>query len=53
MVKVIRGTDIGLTKNCEEPYCAVEIDDPPQKYQTQSIGQNLKNNPLWNETFVL
>lgn len=50
LVKVVRGTDLGVLKGCSEPYVVVELDDPPQKFQT-TVQE--KQSPVWNENFVL
>lgn len=50
LVKVVRGTDLGVQKGCSEPYVVVELDDPPQKFQT-TVQE--KQGPVWNENFVL
>lgn len=50
LVKVVRGTDLGVLKGCSEPYVVVELDDPSQKFQT-STQEN--SSPVWNENFVL
>jgi hypothetical protein len=50
LLKVLGGKDIGLHKGCEEPYCVIEVDDPPQRFQTEI--SKLKD-PEWNENFVL
>ncbi|ODN05363.1 E3 ubiquitin-protein ligase NEDD4, partial [Orchesella cincta] len=49
LVKVVRGTDLGVIKGCSEPYVVVELDDPAQKFQT-SVQE--KQSPIWNENFV-
>jgi hypothetical protein len=48
LIKVIRAK--GVQKGCQEPYCCVELDDPPQKFQTDSVRSQ---DPVWNENFVL
>lgn len=50
IIKVVRGTDIGLPKGCVEPYVIVELDDPVQKFQS---GVQESESPVWNENFVL
>lgn len=50
LAKVVRGTDLGVLKGCSEPYVVVELDDPPQKFQTTAQE---KQSPVWNENFVL
>lgn len=51
LVKVIRATQLGLNKGCTEPYCVVEMDEPPQKNQT-SIKKST-DSPMWDEHFLL
>ncbi|XP_067208276.1 uncharacterized protein [Linepithema humile] len=50
LVKVVRATDLGGQRGAFEPYCVVELDEPPQKNQT-SIKKDTKN-PLWDEAFL-
>ena len=35
-----------------EPYCVIEMDEPPQKHTT-SVVKNLSSNPVWEERFTL
>ncbi|CAL8100389.1 unnamed protein product [Orchesella dallaii] len=49
LVKVVRGTDLGVLKGCSEPFVVVELDDPAQKFQT-TVQE--KQSPIWNENFV-
>lgn len=51
LVKVIRAMQLGANKGCREPYCVVEMDEPPQKNQT-SIKKNT-DSPVWDEHFLL
>lgn len=51
LVKVIRATQLGSDQGCTEPYCVVEMDEPPQKNQT-SIQRNT-DSPFWDEHFLL
>lgn len=51
LVKVVRATDLGGQQGAVDPYCVVELDEPPQKNQT-SIKKDTKN-PLWDEAFLL
>lgn len=51
LVKVIRATQLGATQGCSEPFCVVEMDEPPQKNQT-SVKKST-NAPLWDEHFLL
>jgi len=50
LVKVVKGSELGTQKGCEEPYCAIELDEPPQKFQTDAVRSQ---HPVWNENFVL
>ncbi|KAF2883468.1 hypothetical protein ILUMI_22710 [Ignelater luminosus] len=50
LVKVIRATQLGSDQGCTEPYCVVEMDEPPQKNQT-SIQRNT-DSPFWDEHFL-
>ncbi|XP_012278125.1 uncharacterized protein LOC105698441 isoform X4 [Orussus abietinus] len=50
LVKVVKATDLGGEQGCKEPFCVVELDEPPQKNQT-SIKKDTKN-PLWDEAFL-
>lgn len=51
LVKVIRASQLGAQQGCQEPFCIVEMDDPPQKNQT-SIKKET-NSPFWDEHFLL
>ncbi|XP_077260262.1 uncharacterized protein LOC143896333 isoform X2 [Temnothorax americanus] len=50
LVKVVKAIDLGGQQGAVEPYCVVELDEPPQKNQT-SIKRDTKN-PLWDEAFL-
>ncbi|XP_029175085.1 uncharacterized protein LOC114943597 isoform X2 [Nylanderia fulva] len=50
LVKVVRAMDLGGQQGAVNPYCVVELDEPPQKNQT-SIKKDTKN-PLWDEAFL-
>ncbi|KAL6442081.1 hypothetical protein ACFW04_002418 [Cataglyphis niger] len=50
LVKVVKATDLGGQQGAVDPYCVVELDEPPQKNQT-SIKKDTKN-PLWDEAFL-
>ncbi|XP_069698125.1 phospholipid transfer protein C2CD2L isoform X3 [Periplaneta americana] len=50
LVKVIKATSLGAKKGCSEPYCVVEMDDPPQKNST-SVKKDT-NSPVWDEHFL-
>lgn len=49
LVKVIQAKDLG--NDCKDPYCVVEMDDPPQKYQTSAKKDTAS--PIWDEHFLL
>jgi hypothetical protein len=51
LVKVVRAADLAGELECREPYCVVELDEPPQRHQT-SIKKETKN-PVWDEAFLL
>lgn len=51
LVKVVRATELGGQHPSVEPYCVVELDEPPQKHQT-SIKKDTVN-PIWDEAFLL
>ncbi|KAG5882174.1 hypothetical protein JTB14_002897 [Gonioctena quinquepunctata] len=50
LVKVIRAAQLGANQGCAEPFCIVEMDEPPQKNQT-SIQKNT-DSPVWEEHFL-
>ncbi|XP_057324078.1 uncharacterized protein LOC130666812 isoform X2 [Microplitis mediator] len=50
LVKVVKASDLGGQQGCIEPYCVVELDDPPQKHQT-SLKKNTVS-PIWDEAFL-
>lgn len=50
LVKVLRAAQLGAEFGCAEPYCIVEMDEPPQKNQT-SI-QKHTDSPFWDEHFL-
>lgn len=52
LVKIVKASELGGAEGCKEPYCVVELDEPPQKNQT-SIKKENGNNPLWDEAFLL
>lgn len=47
LVKVVKGE--GLTQ-AQDPYCVIEMDEPPQKNQT---GARQGISPFWDEHFLL
>lgn len=47
LVKVVKGEGITLAR---DPYCVVEMDEPPQKNQT---GVRQGSSPYWDEHFLL
>lgn len=51
LVKVVKAMDLGGQQGAVDPYCVVELDEPPQKNQT-SVKKDTKN-PLWDEAFLL
>lgn len=46
LVKIVKGEGL---MNAQDPYCVVEMDEPPQKNQT---GARLGSNPYWDEHFL-
>ncbi|XP_043280643.1 uncharacterized protein [Venturia canescens] len=50
LVKVVKAAELGGAEGCREPYCVVELDEPPQKNQT-SIKKDTSN-PIWEEAFL-
>lgn len=50
LVKVIRANQLGAQTGCSEPYCVVEMDEPPQKNQTSV--QKSTDSPYWDEHFL-
>lgn len=54
LVKVVRGEGLGGPEPSAgallEPYCVVEMDEPPQRNQT---GVRQGPNPFWDEHFLL
>lgn len=51
LVKVIRASQLGSNQGSQQPFCVVEVDEPPQKNQT-SIQKNT-DSPVWEEHFLL
>jgi Ca2+-dependent lipid-binding protein len=53
LVKVVSAQQLGGhgSPNNKHPYCVVEMDEPPQRYQT-SIKKET-NSPYWDEHFLL
>ncbi|OXA42605.1 uncharacterized protein LOC110859330 isoform X3 [Folsomia candida] len=49
LATIVRGRELGVQKGCQEAYCAIELDDPPQKFQTDIVRSH---DPVWNENFV-
>lgn len=47
LVKVVKGDCI---TNAKDPYCVIEMDEPPQKNQT---GARQGSAPYWDEHFLL
>lgn len=50
LVKVARAAELGGEQGAVEPYCVVELDEPPQKNQT-SVKKDTRN-PSWDEAFL-
>lgn len=50
VVKVIKAEDLGGSIGCSKPYCVVEMDDPPQRFETSDVEH--RNSPVWDESFV-
>ncbi|XP_046401109.1 phospholipid transfer protein C2CD2L isoform X3 [Ischnura elegans] len=50
LVKVMKATGIGGDRDVHEPYCVIELDDPPQKNQT--VPKKGTNCPVWDEHFL-
>ncbi|GIY49243.1 uncharacterized protein CEXT_729791 [Caerostris extrusa] len=49
LVKIIKASKLGGSKGCSKPYCVVEMDEPPQKFETQIIEAT--DSPFWDESF--
>lgn len=47
LVKVVKGEGLTMAK---DPYCVIEMDEPPQKNQT---GARQGTTPFWDEHFLL
>lgn len=47
LIKVVKGEGLA---NAKDPYCVIEMDEPPQKNQT---GGRQGSNPYWDEHFLL
>ncbi|OQV18854.1 hypothetical protein BV898_07108 [Hypsibius exemplaris] len=52
MVKVIRANSVGDNAVGMEPYCVIEMDEPPQKHTT-AVAKAKGANPVWEEKFTL
>ncbi|KAF0292053.1 Regulator of G-protein signaling 7 [Amphibalanus amphitrite] len=50
LVKVVKAAGLGASKGCKEPYCEIEMDEPPQKFQTETRLDT--DHPFWDEAFV-
>lgn len=46
LVKIVKGEDLTFARN---PFCVVEMDEPPQKNQT---GSRQGSSPYWDEHFL-
>ncbi|GFT90481.1 uncharacterized protein NPIL_464622 [Nephila pilipes] len=49
LVKIIKAAKLGGNKGCSKPYCVVEMDEPPQKFETQVLEGT--DSPFWDESF--
>ncbi|XP_054285155.1 uncharacterized protein LOC129001748 isoform X10 [Macrosteles quadrilineatus] len=50
LVKVVKAVGLGCKRGVQEPFCIVELDEPPQKNQT-SLKKDT-DNPVWDEHFL-
>ncbi|XP_046675387.1 uncharacterized protein LOC124364163 isoform X15 [Homalodisca vitripennis] len=50
LVKVVKAVGLGCKKGVQEPFCIVELDEPPQKNQT-SLKKDT-DSPVWDEHFL-
>ncbi|GFR03369.1 uncharacterized protein TNCT_191671 [Trichonephila clavata] len=49
LVKIIKAAKLGGSKGCSKPFCVVEMDEPPQKFETQVVEGT--DSPFWDESF--
>lgn len=49
LVKIIKAAKLGGNKGCSKPFCVVEMDEPPQKFETQVVEGT--DSPFWDESF--
>ncbi|XP_055954158.1 uncharacterized protein LOC129990825 isoform X1 [Argiope bruennichi] len=49
LVKIIKASKLGGSKGCSKPYCVVEMDEPPQKFETKVADGT--DSPFWDESF--
>ncbi|GBM31021.1 hypothetical protein AVEN_108925-2 [Araneus ventricosus] len=49
LVKIIKASKLGGSKGCSKPYCVVEMDEPPQKFETKIVEGT--DSPFWDESF--
>lgn len=49
LMKIIKANGLGSVTGCVDPYCVVELDDPPSKVTTSTIRNTV--NPFWDEHF--
>ncbi|CAL1270966.1 unnamed protein product [Larinioides sclopetarius] len=49
LVKIIKASKLGGSKGCSKPYCVVEMDEPPQKFETMIVEGT--DSPFWDESF--
>lgn len=50
LVKVVKASQLGATQGCKEPFCVVELDEPPQRQQTGVMKGT--DSPSWEEHFL-
>uniref|UniRef100_A0A1B6LEX4 Phorbol-ester/DAG-type domain-containing protein n=1 Tax=Graphocephala atropunctata TaxID=36148 RepID=A0A1B6LEX4_9HEMI len=50
LVKVVKAVGLGCKKGVQEPFCVVELDEPPQKNQTSFKKDT--DSPVWDEHFL-
>ncbi|CAG9855627.1 unnamed protein product [Phyllotreta striolata] len=51
LVKIVRAAQLGSSQGCSEPYCVVEMDEPPQRNQT-AVHKSAGDSPQWDEHFL-
>ncbi|XP_071035792.1 uncharacterized protein [Parasteatoda tepidariorum] len=50
LVKIIKASNLGGSQGCLKPYCVVEMDEPPQRFETHCVEE--KHNPFWDESYT-